>query len=229
MATQFDFTKVVSVTLLRQEIEADPTIVTALDFIILDDDALSIFFVTDLSGAEVTALNAVVAAHTGVPPVEPPVDEPPPPGVDESDPTDGGLGAVDKQKVKLTSEVTTTSGSFVDLPGMFFTTKDLGSVDGCYLIFFSGDLKLSSGSDEKFELRIQVAGSTVCTATFSRATGEEEGGSVDFNAEAIVHLESAVLNESEIKVQWRKVTGSTLRAKRRELSVLGVPTGQVLS
>ncbi|MEK0339503.1 MAG: hypothetical protein QQN46_04660 [Nitrosopumilus sp.] len=224
MATEFIFVKAANVTVLREEIEADAGITTALDFIIVTGTDLHINFVTDLSGAEETALNAVVAAHTGIPVIEPGANEPPPDGVDEGDPTDSGLGAVDKQKVLATSSVSTTSTSFVDMPGMSLTTKDLGTTDGCYHIFFSADMRVSSGSNDKFEIRILVAGSTVVTALMSR--GEDDDA---YSAEAVLHLEGGVLNISEIKIQWRKVSGSTLRAKRRELSVLGVPTAQVLS
>ncbi len=225
MATEFTFVKEANVSTLTLEIEADAGITTALDFIVIDGTDLHIFFVTDLSGAEETALNAVVAAHVDVPTVEPGVEEPPVDGVDESDPTgQNTTSAMDKQNVVATSTVSTTSTSFVDMPGMSLTTKDLGTVDGCYHIFFSADMKVSSGSNDKFEVRILVAGSTVVTAQMSR--GEDDDA---YSAEAVLHLETGVLNISEIKIQWRKVSGSTLRAQRRELSVLGVATAQVLS
>lgn len=224
MATEFAYVKEVNTAALSLEIAADAGITTALDFIVVDGTDLHIHFVTDLSAGEITALDALVAAHTGVPTIQPGVEEPPPDGVDESDPTNGGLSAVDKQKVLATSSVSTTSTSFVDMPGMSLTTKDLGTTDGCYHIFFSADMKVSSGSNDKFEVRILVAGSTVVTAQMSR--GEDDDA---YSAEAVLHLEAGVLNISEIKIQWRKVSGSTLRAQRRELSVLGVTTAQVLS
>ncbi len=224
MATEFAYVKEVNVSTLALEIAADAGITTALDFIVVDGTDLHIHFVSDLSAGEITALDALVAAHTGVPTIQPGVEEPPPDGVDESDPTNGGLSAVDKQKVLATSTVSTTSTSFVDMPGMSLTTKDLGSTDGCYHIFFSADMKITESSETKFEVRILVAGSTVVTAQMSRGDDDE-----NFSAEAVLHLESGVLNVSEIKVQWRKVSGSALYAKRRELSVLGVPTAQVLS
>lgn len=222
MATEFAYVKEVNTAALSLEIAADAGITTALDFIVVDGTDLHIHFVTDLSAGEITALDALVAAHTGVPSVQPGTEEPPPPGVDESDPTDGGLSAVDKQKVVATSTVSTTSSSFVDLPGMVFSTKDLGSTDGCYLIFFTGIFKI--GEEASFAIRITVGGVEVHKDEFS--TGEAD---YNYSGQTLVHLESGLLNESEIKVQWKKVSGSTLFAKRRELVVLGVPTSQVLS
>ncbi len=221
MATEFAYVKEVNTAALSLEIAADAGITTALDFIVVDGTDLHIHFVTDLSAGEITALDALVAAHTGVPSVQPGTEEPPPPGVDESDPTDGGLSAVDKQKVVATSTVSTTSTSFVDLPGMVFTTSDLGSTDGCYLIFFSGIFKV--GEESAFQVRITVGGVEVHKDEFS--TGEANDS---YTGRTLFHLEAGLLNESEIKVQWKKVSG-TVFCKRRELAVLGVPTSQVLS
>lgn len=50
-------------TLLTQEIEDDATITTDLDYINTAGDVLDIYFASTLSGPEVTALDAVVAAH----------------------------------------------------------------------------------------------------------------------------------------------------------------------
>lgn len=221
MATEFIYTTAANVTVLREEIEDDGGITTALDFIIVDGTDLHIHFVTDLSGAEETALNAVVAAHTGLPPVEPPVDEPPPPGVDEDDPTDGGLNAVDKQKVATSNEVSTTAMAWVDIPDMVLTTKDLGSTDGCYLVFFTA--VFNAGPNNKFVIRILVGGSQVHFEEFSQDSNNT------FNGRTLAHLSANLSNISEVKIQWQIVTGTTLSVKRRELIVFGLPAAQVLS
>jgi len=59
---------VVNSSVLINEIDADPGITTELDGYRVDtsNDVLDIYFVTALSGSEVTALNAVVLAHQGV-------------------------------------------------------------------------------------------------------------------------------------------------------------------
>lgn len=57
---------VVNSTLLTQEIEDDATITTALDYINTDGNQLDVYFVSVLSGPEITALDALVSAHTGV-------------------------------------------------------------------------------------------------------------------------------------------------------------------
>jgi hypothetical protein len=50
--------------LLTQEIEDDATITTALDYIQREGDVLNIYFTAALSGAEITALDTLVGAHT---------------------------------------------------------------------------------------------------------------------------------------------------------------------
>lgn len=56
---------VVSPDALTQEIDDDATITTALDRIDTAGDVLDIHFVSALSAGEITALDAVVAAHAG--------------------------------------------------------------------------------------------------------------------------------------------------------------------
>ena len=100
MATEFIFVKVANVSSLTLEIEAEAGITTTLDFIVIDGNDLHIHSVTALSGAEETALNAVVAAHVGTPTVEPGCDEPPVGAVDESESTgQNRRSAVSKQKI----------------------------------------------------------------------------------------------------------------------------------
>ena len=53
-------------TALKDEIEADAGITTALDYINTAGDVLDIYFVAALGAGEITALDAVVAAHQGV-------------------------------------------------------------------------------------------------------------------------------------------------------------------
>ncbi len=65
--TKYTYSKDVNITVLSDEVEADGGITTALDHIDLIDDAdpdtVDIWFVDAISGAEETALDAVVAAH----------------------------------------------------------------------------------------------------------------------------------------------------------------------
>lgn len=227
MATEFIFVKAANVTVLREEIEADAGITTALDFIIVTGTDLHINFVTNLSGAEETALNAVVAAHTGVPVIEPGVEEPPPDGVDESDPTTGSNNFYDKQSVLLTNTVTTTSESFVDVPGMTLTTNDLDEV-GCYILTFNGDYNHDDKSG-KLEFRILVDGSSV---VLSNVCGGHQSDNSKMDPIAIIHLEASIAASIVVKVQWRRNSGDggdSIRLKRRELILLGVPLSQVVS
>lgn len=59
----------VNLNRLTREIEDDVAITTILDYINADDDAdqLDIYFVAPLGAGEITALDSLVAAHTGAP------------------------------------------------------------------------------------------------------------------------------------------------------------------
>ena len=84
----------VSPTKLDAEVRADTGVPIELDGVTVEGDVLSIAFQADLDAGQTTALNAVVAAHDGVPPVKatPPVGDDGAPVVrlgSPSDPDDG--------------------------------------------------------------------------------------------------------------------------------------------
>lgn len=109
--TEYDYTKTpCAVDRLLQEIQLS-AIVTAVDHINLLDDQLAIFFVSALSGGDVTILNGLVSAHSGV-----------------------GL-ATDFIKVAKTTSTSTSSSSFVVLDSM--VTPNL--IAGQYFVFFRGE------------------------------------------------------------------------------------------
>lgn len=56
----------VNLVLLRDEIEADAGITTSIEYLSASGDTLEIYFAAALGGSEITALDAVVAAHDGV-------------------------------------------------------------------------------------------------------------------------------------------------------------------
>lgn len=70
MATKYsykissDFGGSVHISQLQAEVDADVTITTACSHVNTDNDDVDVWFVSSISGAEVTALDAVVAAHT---------------------------------------------------------------------------------------------------------------------------------------------------------------------
>jgi len=74
---------VVDASSLHQEILAEGTITTTLNWVTVDvgQDLLEIDFVSALSGPELTALTAVVAAHTGVATFDPEEDSASPAGI----------------------------------------------------------------------------------------------------------------------------------------------------
>ena len=86
--TKYTYSKDANISVLADEVLADAGITTALDHIDLIDDAdpdtVDIWFVDAISGAEETALNAVVSAHTN-------------PAVPTADVVHSGIGAPDDQ------------------------------------------------------------------------------------------------------------------------------------
>ncbi len=80
--TEYTYTKAVNPTVLTDEIAGDAGIIIALDHISTDDTALSVWMADVLPGAEETALDAVVAAHTN-------------PAVPTADVVHTGIGAPD--------------------------------------------------------------------------------------------------------------------------------------
>lgn len=223
MATEFIFVKAANVPLLRVEIDANVTIVTAINFIYVDGTDLHIHFVTDLSGAEVTALNAVVAAHTGVPTVEPGADEPPTGGTSEEDPEAAGSTVHDRQHVSAESSATTTSTAYVDLASMTLTTRNLGAL-GNYSIHFSAAMTGSSSSAE-ISIRFLIDGVQVAEV-LELGTGLGD----DSNMLTLNHLASSLASGKIIKVQWKSDDSShTITAKRRSLTIDGITQARVLT
>lgn len=69
--TKYSYTKYVNLSVLEDEVLADPGITTTVHHLDSLDDAVDVWFVDAISGPEETVLDAVVAAHTN--PSTPPV------------------------------------------------------------------------------------------------------------------------------------------------------------
>jgi hypothetical protein len=67
MATQFNYTKVVDLNRLTQEIGESANITIALDYLNLDGSNLDVYMKADLNAGEVTALGDLVTAHVNEP------------------------------------------------------------------------------------------------------------------------------------------------------------------
>ena len=216
MATEFTFTKAANVVSLTTEIEADAGISTALDFIYVEGTDLHVHFVANLSAGEETALNAVVAAHTGTPTVQPGVEEPPLSGVELGD----NAGIHDRQAIQGTSTLQTTSQTFVDLPGMTLTTKDMGE-DGSYLITFAA-LVLHSDQKKQVFFRLLVDGVEVAV---QQLTSNFQNLEVSFS---FVHQESPTAAGKIVKMEWHNDNKGTASVTNRELVINGVPISSVV-
>ena len=224
MATQFDYTSAANIPILQQEIEADAGITTAIDFIVVDGTSLSIHFVTDLSGGEITALDAVVAAHTGIPSVEPGAEEPPPGGVDEDDPL--ALTAIhDRQFVDAVSEAETNSESYVDLDSMTLTTREIAvDVLGSYQIWFTCIFDIMN-DNETGDFRLLIDGVEEASGTFNV---EDDGGQGQV---ATLHYQADCLADAkEIKIQFKPSDDDwPVKVSRRSLMIDGISQATVLT
>jgi hypothetical protein len=223
MATEFVYVKAANVPILRDEIEADAGITTALSFIVVDGTDLHIHFVTDLSAGEVTALDAVVAAHTGVPSVEPGGSEPPVGGVDETDPEATGSTLHDRQHVVATSEVQTNSTSYIDLDSITLTTRDLMAL-GNYHIWFTCIFDMNN-DDHTGDFRLLVDGVEKASGSFNV---EDDGGAGQ--VALLIHEEASLADGKVIKAQFKSSNGSTtLKVFRRSLTIDGITQARVLT
>ncbi len=151
-------------------------------------------------------------------------------GIDNEIVTLGTLPKWDRQQAEATTTVQTTSVTFVDVPGMTLTTKDLGaSQSGDYLIHFSATTSHAS-QKERVEFRLLVDG---VEEVFSPVTMNFSDLVVD---SGFAYLHSAGLIDGKIiKVQWRqsKTTGSTGSRTAtmidRRLIISGVPSNAVVA
>ncbi len=220
MATEFNFTKTpVNVSQLRQEIIDDVTITTSLAYTLHDDPDLKIVFSTDLSGAEETALNSLVSAHSGSPSQEDGADEPGPSGQDQNAQTEA---IHDRQSALATSVVQTTIETFVDVPGMSLTTFDMQET-GSYLITFTASVTHNRNKGLVF-FQLLVDGVVVATPIL---TSNFTTSATSF---AFVVQVSPIAAGKVVKLQWHNEPGSTGFAgiERRELVINGVPVSSVL-
>lgn len=222
---EYTYTKAANVPLLREEIEAESAITTDLDFIYVDGTDLRINFVSTLDSGEETALDAVVAAHTGTPSIEPGVDEPPADGVDEDDPAATGNVVHDRQHVAATSQVQTNCESYVDLDSMTLTTRDFGdSVPGSYQIWFTCIFDMNS-DNETGDFRLLIDGAEKASGSFNV---EDDGG---FGQVAVLHHQEADLIDGKvIKIQFKTSDDDVpVKVVRRSLMIDGITQARVLT
>lgn len=125
----------VNPTVLTKEIEDDTGITTALDYINTEGNQLDIYFVSALSAPEITALDALVAAHSG----------------DET--------SVDFRFLEVNGAQTTTLETFQNAATL---TPSNGLAQGAYKLSWTCELRVTvSGSkDSRAHVRFQVDGNT---------------------------------------------------------------------
>jgi len=198
--TKYTYSKDANISVLQDEVLADPGITTAVDRIDLIDDAdpdtVDIWFVDPISGAEETALDAVVAAHTN------------PANLDTS-------YERDDQEVGDSASLSTTSNTYIDMTGMTITTNhhDNGTLN--YQLQFNMAWDVSS-ANKLVTIKLVADGVDV---PFSERGFDAGSGNKKFN---LGTLGAVILaNAKVIKVQW-KIDAGTVTAYNRCLLVRGL-------
>jgi len=198
--TKYTYSKDANISVLTDEVLADAGITTALDHINLIDDAdpdtVDIWFVDAISGAEETALDAVVSAHTN------------PAYSTES-------YERDDQEVGDTAIISTTSLTYVDMAGMVVTTfhHDDGTLD--YQVVFNMTCDVSS-ANKVINIKLVADGVDV---PFSERVLDASAGNTKFNLGTLGSV--ALANAKVIKIQW-KISAGTVNAYDRCLLVRGL-------
>lgn len=179
----------------------------------LDIDFSPVNYTPDTTPAQVTLTNELTA-HLA--------------GIDNEMLTVGSLPKWDRQMADSAILIQTTSTTFVDVPGLTVTTKDLGSgQNGSYLIHFSATIAHAT-QKEAVEFQLVVDGTPVA---FSVATMNFSALFVDTQ---FSWYEDPIINNKIIKVQWRQTrsTGSvgarTAEMTDRRLIISGVPSNAVV-
>ncbi len=181
----------------------------------LDIDFVPVNYTRDTSPSEVTLANELTA-HLA--------------GIDNEMLTVGSLPKWDRQMASATSNIQTTSTTFVDVPDLTVTTGDLGGgQDGSYLIHFSASVSHAS-QKTSVEFRLLVDGVEV---TESVTTVNFADTSLFLDSQ-FSWYEDPIINNKIIKVQWRQTktsgnpAGRTAVMTDRRLIISGVPSNAVV-
>jgi len=136
----------------------------------------------------------------------------------------------DRQMSSDTSLIQTTSTTFIDIPGLVVTTRDLGNgQNGSYLIHFSASVSHAS-QKSSIEFQLEVDGVVV---TESITTINFKDASLFLDTQ-FSWYEDPIINGKIIKVLWRQTqtTGSdsnrTATMTDRRLIISGVPSDAVV-
>ena len=198
--TKYTYSKDANISVLEDEVLADPGITTAVDHIDLIDDAdpdtVDIWFVDPISGAEETALDAVVAAHTN-----------------PADSTESYER--DDQEVGDTAILSTTSSTYVDMAGMSITTNHHDDGDLTYHAMFNMSLDVSA-SNKTITIKLVADGVDI---PFSERILDAGSSNAMFNLGTLGTV--GLANAKVIKVMW-KISSGTVNAYDRCLLVRGL-------
>jgi len=117
------------------------------------------------------------------------------------------------QTITSTSTVTTTAGSYVDMPDMSFVASD----PGAYWVVYSGDLENSSNKDVYIVITINDGVDTQITHT-ERQVSLSSNKRQTFQTQGLI---SNVQAGDEIKIQWYN-TGGTASSFHRSIILLRI-------
>lgn len=130
--------------------------------------------------------------------------------------------STDKQIASATDSQVTTSATFVDMPSMTLTTKDLGEA-GVYYITASASVS-DSTNNTVITIIINVDGVDVAA---SEAPIELDSAGVEERVRTDTLVGSLVAGK-EIKIRW-KTGGGTATVTSRELILIGTPESRIVN
>lgn len=127
-----------------------------------------------------------------------------------------GKLAEDLQGVTSTTLASTSSQTFVDMPGMTITASNSGTAD--YLVIFSQTAYTSNASSSNtYNIILNVNGSDVVVT-------ERIERPVNSNSDFVIttsHYITGIANGQVVKIRWKAIGNMTIYAKNRELSIAG--------
>jgi len=128
----------------------------------------------------------------------------------------------DRQGITLAGPITTTSATFVDIPGATITTKDL-SQTGFYQAWISLEVE-NTNNNTTMNFRAITAG----VPGSARAVNIGPGGGGDPKSVTIIGDKSGIVASSIIKLQWN-TTGGTAQINSLRFLIDGIPDSRVVT
>ena len=140
----------------------------------------------------------------------------------------GARPKCDRQMVLTSANMLNYGGSYIDVPGMTLTTKNLGE-NGTYIVSFSG-IELFNSLNGSLSIYALNVGGVLDASTESYASQSSSGSSPTWKAAAFTVRLGSVPSGTVIKLQVRNSQGAAgqLLVEKGKLTIDGVPSSQVV-